>query len=315
MSTEALETSPAPLPPEQPVTQHPASTLSPLPLALVTLLAALAPLSWGTTYLVTTDFLPAGHPLFAGLARALPAGIVALLLGRALPRGVWWFRAAVLGLLNIGFFFPLLFISAGHLPGGVAATLGAAQPLVVVFLAVAVLKEKLALWRLAWAVVGAVGVAFVVLGRSAALDAVGVAAGLAGTASMALGIVLTKKWGKPDGVRPIAVVGWQLTAGGLFLLPLTLLVEGLPGEIDARGLAGYVWLGLVGGLLAYAVWFWAIGKLPVTRASLLGFLSPLMAATLGVLVKGETFGPLQVVGLVLAFGAMLLGQLRGLRRR
>ncbi|MFJ3958018.1 EamA family transporter [Arthrobacter sp. NPDC090010] len=308
MTTEVLEASSAP---QSPV---PADRRRTLPLALVTVLAALAPLSWGTTYLVTTDFLPAGHPLFAGLARALPAGLVALALGRALPRGIWWFRAAVLGLLNIGFFFPLLFISAGHLPGGVAATLGAAQPLVVVFLAVAVLKEKLAFWRLAWAVVGAVGVAFVVLGRSAALDAVGVVAGLAGTASMALGIVLTKKWGKPDGVRPIAVVGWQLTAGGLFLLPLTLLVEGLPEVVDARGLAGYLWLGLVGGLLAYALWFWAIGKLPVTRASLLGFLSPLMAATLGVLVKGETFGPLQLLGLVLAFGAMLLGQLRGPRR-
>lgn len=30
---------------------------------------ALAPIAWGTTYLVTTDLLPAGHPLFAGLLR------------------------------------------------------------------------------------------------------------------------------------------------------------------------------------------------------------------------------------------------------
>lgn len=291
----------------------PAARRRALPLALVTVLAALAPLSWGTTYLVTTDFLPAGHPLFAGLARALPAGLVALALGRALPHGVWWFRAAVLGLLNIGFFFPLLFISAAHLPGGVAATLGAAQPLLVAFLAVAVLQEKLVFWRLAWAVVGAVGVGFVVLGRSAGLDAVGVLAGLAGTASMGLGVVLTKKWGRPAGVRPLAMAGWQLTAGGLFLLPLTLLVEGLPADVGPRALGGYLWLGLVGGLLAYALWFWAIGKLPVTRASLLGFLSPLMAAGLGVLVKGETFGPVQVVGLILAFGAMLLGQLGGWR--
>ncbi|MDP5226281.1 MULTISPECIES: EamA family transporter [Arthrobacter] len=285
----------------------------PMPLVAVTVLGAMAPLSLGTTYLVTTDFLPAGHPLFAALDRSLPAGLIALLLGRAWPRGVWWFRAILLGLLNIGFFLPLLFISAARLPGGVAATLFAVQPLMVVFLAVAVLREKLVFQRLAWAVIGAVGVALVVLGRSAGLDAVGVLAALVGTGSMALGVVLTKKWGTPNGVRPIAVVGWQLTAGGLFLLPLTLLSEGFPAAVDARGLAGYLWVGVVCGLLSYSLWFWAIGRLPVTRASLLGFLSPLMAAGLGVLVKRETFGPLQLVGLVLAFGAMLLGQ-RGGRR-
>ena len=49
------------------------------------LLTSLAPISWGTTYLVTTEMLPAGHPLLAGLLRSLPAGLVALGLGRALP--------------------------------------------------------------------------------------------------------------------------------------------------------------------------------------------------------------------------------------
>ena len=54
------------------------------------LLTSLAPISWGTTYLVTTEMLPAGHPLLAGLLRSLPAGLVALGLGRALPPRGWW---------------------------------------------------------------------------------------------------------------------------------------------------------------------------------------------------------------------------------
>jgi len=45
-----------------------------------------------------------------------------LTLTRRLPRGSWWWRAAVLGLLNFGAFFPLLFFAAYRLPGGVAAT-------------------------------------------------------------------------------------------------------------------------------------------------------------------------------------------------
>ncbi|OEV13552.1 ABC transporter permease, partial [Streptomyces nanshensis] len=87
-------------------------------------LTALAPASWGTTYVVTTELLPPGHPLFAGLLRALPAGLLALALTRVLPRGHWWWKAVVLGTLNIGA-LPLLFVAAERLPGGVAATLGA----------------------------------------------------------------------------------------------------------------------------------------------------------------------------------------------
>lgn len=56
------------------------------------LLTALAPVSWGTTYAVTSEFLPADRPLFTGMMRALPAGLVLLALARVLPRGVWWGR-------------------------------------------------------------------------------------------------------------------------------------------------------------------------------------------------------------------------------
>ena len=71
----------------------------------VTALTAVAPAVWGTTYYATTELLPAGHPMFAGLMRALPVGIIALFIARKLPRGAWWWKAAVLGTLNIGVFF------------------------------------------------------------------------------------------------------------------------------------------------------------------------------------------------------------------
>ena len=38
-------------------------------------LTALAPAIWGSTYLVTTEFLPPDRPLLAGMIRALPAGL------------------------------------------------------------------------------------------------------------------------------------------------------------------------------------------------------------------------------------------------
>ncbi|RKT83077.1 probable blue pigment (indigoidine) exporter [Saccharopolyspora antimicrobica] len=272
-------------------------------------LTALAPAVWGTTYVVTTELLPPGHPLFAGLARALPAGLIALAMTRALPRGAWWGKAAALGVLNIGLFFPLLFIAAERLPGGVAATLAAAQPMIVAVLAVVVLKERPSVRRFGWGAVGVVGVGLVVLGPDAGFDVIGVIAGLAGAVGMALGVVLTKRWGRPPGVGPLAFAGWQLTAGGLFLVPVTLTFEGLPPAVDVPALLGYLWLGGVGGLLAYVVWFRGIGILPVTSAALLGLLSPLVAALLGAVLLGQLLGPVQLLGFAFALAAIVAAQL------
>ncbi|MFF4990532.1 EamA family transporter [Streptosporangium saharense] len=276
-----------------------------------TVLTALAPLVWGTTYVVTTELLPQGHPLFAGLLRALPAGLVALAITRTLPRGAWWGKAAVLGVLNIGLFLPLLFVAAERLPGGVAATLGAAQPLVVAVLAVTVLRESPSARRVLWGIVGVAGVGLVVIGPNAALDATGVVAGLAGAVTMALGVTLTKRWGRPEGVGATAFAGWQLAAGGLFLVPITFLVEGAPPAIDLAAGLGYLWLGLVGGLISYALWFHGITVLPVTSVAVLGLLSPLVAAVLGVVLLGQTLGPVQIAGFGLSLAAIVAGQLPG----
>jgi probable blue pigment (indigoidine) exporter len=274
----------------------------------LTAVTAITPVVWGTTYLVTTEMLPAGHPAFAAAMRAVPAGLLALLIARQLPRGIWWWRSLVIGTLNIGIFFPLLFVSAERLPGGVAATFGAIQPLVVAVLAILVLHQPPSLWGFGWGLAGLVGVSMVVLGPDAGLDPTGVVAGIAGALSMALGVTLAKRWGRPSEVSAIGFAGWQLTAGGVVLVPLS-LVEGPPATIDAGGVTGYVWLGLVGGLLAYTLWFRGIGRLPVTSVAMLGLLSPIVAAALGVVVLGEAFAPLQLAGFALALAAILGSQL------
>lgn len=273
-------------------------------------LTALAPLVWGTTYAVTTQLLPPGHPMWAALLRSLPAGLLAVALARRLPVGVWWWRSFVLGGLNIGLFFPLLFISAEHLPGGVAATLGSVQPLVVAGFAALLLGERTNSWRLGCAVIGVVGVAVVMLTPAARLDATGVIAGLVGAMSMALGVVLSKKWGRPEHVSALGYAGWLLTAGGLILLIPTLTMEGPPQHVGAHAVLGYIWLGLPGGVIAYTLWFRGIRVLPATPTSLLGLLSPLMAAVLGVLVVHDPLTPWQVLGFALALGSVAAAHLQ-----
>ncbi len=261
---------------------------------------------WGTTYIVATEFLPVGRPMLAACVRALPVGIAFLLWSRRLPSGVWWWRSAVLGVLNIGAFFALLFVAAFRLPGGVAATAGAIQPLVAAGIAAVVLGERFSRRTGIAGSAGIAGVALLVLGPNATLDPIGVAAAFGGTLCMATGVVLTKHWGRP--VDLVAFTGWQLSAGGLVLLPVVLATEGLPSTLTAENLIGFGWLAIVGTGMAYCNWFAGIHRLPVTTVSFLGLLSPLVATIAGWAVLDQTLTAPQLVGALLVLAAVVAAQ-------
>jgi len=270
-----------------------------------TAITALAPMAWGTTYLVTTEMLPPGRPLTAAVLRALPAGLLLLAVTRTLPPGSWWWRSAILGTLNIGAFFAFLFIAAYRLPGGVAATIGAIQPLVVGLLAARVLGESLTGLRLVAGTAGIVGVALLVLQANGRLDAIGIEAAVGGVLSMALGIVLTKKWGQPE--RPLVTTSWQLIAGGAFLLPLAVVAEGLPTQpLTGQNLLGYGYLTLIGAALAYTLWFRGIQALPVGSITFLSLLSPVVAVLGGWVVLDQALSVGQVVGIAIVVTAVLV---------
>jgi probable blue pigment (indigoidine) exporter len=272
-------------------------------------LTALAPVVWGSTYLVTTELLPPDRPLLAATVRALPAGLILLGLGRVLPSGVWWWRALVLGVLNIGAFFYLLFVAAYHLPGGVAALMMSVQPMLVLLLSALLLKDKIQPKHVASCLLGAAGVALLVLQSRASLDTVGALAALAAAASMASGIVLTKRWGRPDGVGVLTFTGWQLTIGGLVLAPITLVAEGLPSHVTGANITAFVYLSMIGALFAYAIWFRGIDRLSAPAVSFLGFASPLVATTLGWIVLGQKLAPVQILGAAAVIVAVVLAQL------
>ncbi|MEO3977571.1 EamA family transporter [Streptomyces sp. CAU 1734] len=277
-------------------------------------LTALAPAVWGSTYLVTTEFLPADRPLLASVLRALPAGLILLAIGRTLPRGIWWWRALVLGVLNIGAFFYLLFVAAYHLPGGVAALVMTIQPMLVLLLGTLLLKDKIKGVHVTACVLGAAGVALLVLQPDAGLSTTGVIAGLLGAVSMALGIVLTKRWGRPEGVGLLTFTGWQLTVGGLVLVPVALIGEGLPRTLTGENLWGFAYLGIIGALLAYALWFRGVERLPALAVSFLSFASPLAATLLGWFVLDQALSPLQITGALIVVAAVVLAQPRPARR-
>ena len=270
------------------------------------LLTGLAPAIWGSSYIVTTQFLPQVDPVTISLLRALPAGLLLLLYVRVLPKGRWIPKMFVLGALNFSIFWSLLFFSAHRLPGGVAAVLGAAQPFIVIFAARGLLGAPIKPLSLIATCTGLFGIGLLLLTPAAKLDALGIVAGFAGAASMALGIVLSRKWQPP--VDTLTFTAWQLTAGGLLLIPVAIFAKVDLAALTGPNLAGIAYLGLIGAALTYLLWFQGISKLHPFAVSVLGFLSPLTATALGWGVLGEALGPLQITGMAIALGSVFLGQ-------
>lgn len=276
------------------------------PRKLDILLTAIAPAIWGSSYLVTTEFLPADYPMHVAMLRALPAGLLLLIFVRRLPKGIWWLKVFLLGGLNFSVFWWLLFEAAYRLPGGVAATVGAIQPLIVIFLARRLLGTHIRTISIIAALSGMVGVALLILKPETTLDPIGIMAGFGGALSMALGVVLSRKW-QPN-VSLLTFTAWQLTAGGLILLPAALLMEPALPTLTSKNIAGLLYLGIIGAAFTYVIWFRGIARLQPSIVSTLGFLSPTTAVILGWLVLGEYLNLWQALGLIIVLFSVWLSQ-------
>jgi probable blue pigment (indigoidine) exporter len=263
-------------------------------------------MAWGTTYIVTTELLPKGVPVLSAAVRALPAGLILLALFRKLPQGVWRWRVPFLGALNIGVVLFLIFFAAQRLPGGIAATIGAAQPLIVAVLGWGVLAKRPSLQLILAGALGLAGIALLVLHSAIGLDPLGVAAALGATCATALGAVLMERWGRP---APLMLfTAWQLVAGGILLLAVGLVFEPLPHVVTARNLLGFAWVGIVNTAFAYALWFRGVERLNASATAFLSLLSPLTAVGLGFLIKSERMTVIQVGGMLLVAAAVAYSQ-------
>ncbi|MFE6038217.1 EamA family transporter [Streptomyces sp. NPDC056452] len=271
-----------------------------------TLVTAIAPVAWGTTYFVTHEYLPAGDPLYGAAIRALPAGLLLLAVRRELPRGSWWWRGAVLGLLNTGVFFALVYVAAQVLPTSLASTIMATSPMVMMMIAWGLVAERPHVRHLAGAGIGAGGVALMLLTGADRVASLGVIASVAAMLLSSLGYILAKRWG--GGVDVLASTSWQLIAGGLLLLPFAVAVEGAPPHLDAPALLGFGYVSVVATALAFAAWFAGLRHLPAATVGLVGLLNPVTGVLLGTVIAGEVLTVRQLCGLVLVLAGVLLGR-------
>src|SRR5690606_29468383 len=122
-------------------------------------MAALPPLVWGSTYLVTTEWLPPDRPLTAAVLRILPIGLLMVLITRYIPSRDDWLRLVVVSALCMSLLHWPLFVSAYRLPGGLAALLICTQPLLVVGFGWLLFRQRSGLQMILGVLLGLLGVA------------------------------------------------------------------------------------------------------------------------------------------------------------
>jgi len=272
------------------------------------LVAAIAPIAWGSTYFVTRQVLPPDLPLWGAVLRALPAGVILLAIARSRPRGSWWWKSIVLGVLNVGAFFILVYLAAQLLPSSIASTLMALSALVMALIAWPLLAERPSLAALAGAVIGFAGVCTMLLTDAAALDPWGIAASVAAMLMSSLGFLLAKRWGA--GRDPVALTAWQLIAGAVLVLPVAIVTEGPLPAFEPVTWLGFAYVAVIATAVANVAWLVALRNLPTASVGLIGLLNPVTGVALGVLIAAEPFGPRQMVGVALVLAGVALGQWR-----
>lgn len=274
-------------------------------------LTALAPIMWGTTYLVASEFLPQDRPFSAALIRALPAGIILILwsyffLPRVRLSIKQWLQLTLLSALNIGIFQALLFVAAYRLPGGIAAVVGAIQPLLMMLIVWFFEHKKPQLKVVLMAVFSVLGMSLLFVSPQTQWDSIGLMAAFAGTVCLGFGTYLARRWN--NGMSVLSFTGWQLGLGGLILLPLAFAFEGALPSLTLNNYLGYGYLSIFGALLAYSLWFRGIAKLSSVSVSSLSLLSPVTAILVGWAVLEQALTMRESIAILIVLGSVLMLQ-------
>ncbi|MDB5601749.1 MAG: pecM [Xanthobacteraceae bacterium] len=265
--------------------------------------AASACILWGFSYIVATTMLP-HNPWFIGAVRAAGGALPLLLIARELPPVRFWPKLIVLGTLNTGLFFGLVFIAALRLPGGVAAVFQALGPLFSIMLVWPLLWHRPTGMKILSLAVGIVGVAFVVLKGGTALDMTGVLAALGSAFSVALGGVLVQRWGQPMSLT--GFTAWQLVVAGIELALATAFFGDMPGTITSINVLGLAIMALALTSLPFFLWFKGIHGEGAASVAPFFLLIPIVAFALDAIVKGVVPSPLQALGVVLVIAGLIL---------
>lgn len=286
-------------------------------LALVTLWVV-----WGSTYLAIAVAVESLPPFLMAGVRFLIAGAILAAVARAqgapFPTGGQWRSATLVGALLLMLGNGLVCWAERWVPSGMTSLIIASTPLWMTlfpWLAGAPRPPRRALLGI---VLGLAGVLVLVGGPAA--DPAGGRPWLASGAVLAacLAWAVGSLWSRrlPQAASPVMAAGAQMLAGGALLLVAGIVLrERVAWEsVEADALAAFAYLVVFGSVVGYGCYVHLLRTASPTLVSTYAFVNPVVAVSLGALVRGEPLTSRLAIGAGLVVPAVVLIVL-SMRRR
>jgi drug/metabolite transporter (DMT)-like permease len=265
-------------------------------------------LIWGSTYLAMRFAIETLPPLLMGGIRYVCAGALILLVlrlrGHAWPSARQWRDSTIVGSLLLlgGNGLVGLAMERGVSSGLSALVVGVTPLFALVF---ARLWGQRAQGR-EWTGIGMGLAGLVLLNFGHELSASPVAAGLLILA--ALSWSFGSMWGRhlqlPPGFMASAA---QMLAGGLaMLLASQLRGEALLGPPSAKTLWALAYLIFIGAILGFSAYVYLLGAVRPALATSYAYVNPLVAVGLGVWLGGESVDVMELAGLAVILGGVVM---------
>ena len=280
--------------------------------------AALAGMSliWGSTFLAIRIGNEAVPPLWGAAMRLVIAaglnGLIALLARARFPRGEALKATLLFGLLNLGINFALLYWGEQTVPSGVAAVFYATIPLSTSIFARLLGLQPLEPVKMIAGTIGLAGVALIFSGElTLGAPALSLLAIFAGATCASLSTVILKK-APPQSTFVVNSLGAVVGAAVCFLAS-TAAGEAHDVPRTSAAWGPLLYLAIAGSLGAYVLYGWLITQWKATSISVTALIVPVIAVTLGAIVRAESPAPATYAGalLVLAGVALTLRESRG----
>jgi drug/metabolite transporter (DMT)-like permease len=265
------------------------------------LLAMIPAFFWGTTYAVTQLTLPDWPPLLLGALRALPAGLILLLISPSLPQKSDWVILFRLGVINIAIFFSLIFIMASTLPSAISGVGMVSLPVFAMLYDWVINKRKpnktqaffgLLVILLAWSLFNP---------GTIQLNPLGLLAMLLAIVCIIYGSSMTKSLGKR--ISWWSILTWQLIIGGSILAIASFIdaliapesYQHVSSQLQLMNGLGLIWIIVLNTVLGYTLYVWLLQKMSVVDFTFAGIANPIAGILSGILLVGESYSGNQYI--------------------
>ncbi len=269
---------------------------------------------WATGFVVARLSAPHADPLSFLAIRFPIAGLlfagIAAALGAPWPGRKAAFHAAVAGaFLHGGYLGPVYWAVAHGMPAGVSALIVGLQPLMTAILAAWIVKEAISLRHWIGLAVGILGVALVVwpklqMGMTGGITPLTTAVNVFGALSIAFGTVYQKRFA--TALNLASGGAWQYVGATAVVLGFALAMEDFHFDGSFNAWFALGWSVVVLSLGAITLLMLLIRHGGVARVSSLIFLVPGVSALMAYGLFGETLSAVQIIGMAVCAGAVLI---------